>query len=31
VSNYGMGLVRGQHAELGDNALFIVLLLAVAR
>jgi uncharacterized protein YkwD len=31
VSHYGMGLARGAHAELGDNALFIVLLLAVAR
>jgi hypothetical protein len=31
VSHYGMGLARGAHAELGDNALFIVLLLAVSR
>ena len=31
VSHYGMGLARGGHAELGDDALFIVLLLAVAR
>lgn len=31
VTGYGMGLARGPHAELGDDALFIVLLLAVAR
>jgi uncharacterized protein YkwD len=31
VSHYGLGLARGGHAELGDDALFIVLLLAVAR
>jgi uncharacterized protein YkwD len=31
VSHYGMGLARGGHADLGDDALFIVLLLAVAR
>lgn len=31
VTSYGMGLARGPHAELGDDALFIVLLLAVAR
>jgi uncharacterized protein YkwD len=31
VTHYGMGLARGAHAELGDDALFIVLLLAVAR
>lgn len=31
VTSYGLGLARGPHAELGDDALFIVLLLAVAR
>lgn len=31
VTHYGLGLARGAHEELGDRALFIVMLLGVAR
>lgn len=31
ATHYGVGVARGPHAEFGDDALFIVLLLAIAR